>query len=160
MLMHRWELSPTHPCCNISLPGLACLKTDPSCEKQERGLIWFNPSVTSTSISCTHPVDSPIHTTSHHLLCPTMLRSILPTLRATTLRATALPTTSVSAASLNRWRAYSAAAGLSRSDIQSRVLDVLKSFEKVDGGKVSLCGRNDSRMKGMARVGHENYGHG
>jgi hypothetical protein len=33
---------------------------------------------------------------------------------------------------------YSAAAGLSRNDIQTRVLDVLKSFEKVDGSKVSV----------------------
>ena len=150
MLMQRWELSPPPtPVATFPLPRL----TDPSCEKQERGLIWFNPSVTSTSISCTHPVNSPIHHihTSHHLLCPTMLRSILPTLRATALRATALPTTSVSAASLNRWRAYSAAAGLSRSDIQSRVLDVLKSFEKVDGGKVSLCGRNDSEAEGNGK---------
>lgn len=31
---------------------------------------------------------------------------------------------------------YSAAAGLSRSDIESRVLDVLKSFEKVNQTKV------------------------
>ncbi len=34
--------------------------------------------------------------------------------------------------------AYSAAAGLSQEDITSRVLDVLKSFEKVDGSKVCL----------------------
>lgn len=34
--------------------------------------------------------------------------------------------------------AYSASAGLSSSDIQTRILDVLKSFEKVDPGKVSL----------------------
>ena len=33
--------------------------------------------------------------------------------------------------------AYSAAAGLSKEDITTRVLDVLKSFEKVDGSKVS-----------------------
>lgn len=32
--------------------------------------------------------------------------------------------------------AYSAAAGLSKEDITARVLDVLKSFEKVDGSKV------------------------
>lgn len=31
---------------------------------------------------------------------------------------------------------YSAAAGLSRDSIQSRVLDVLKGFEKVDQAKV------------------------
>ncbi|PIL31586.1 transporter [Ganoderma sinense ZZ0214-1] len=33
--------------------------------------------------------------------------------------------------------AYSAAAGLSKEDITTRVLDVLKSFEKVDGSKLS-----------------------
>lgn len=33
--------------------------------------------------------------------------------------------------------AFSAAAGLSKEDITTRVLDVLKSFEKVDGAKVS-----------------------
>lgn len=32
--------------------------------------------------------------------------------------------------------AYSAAAGLSKEDITTRVLDVLKSFEKVDSSKV------------------------
>ena len=32
---------------------------------------------------------------------------------------------------------FSAAAGLSKEDITTRVLDVLKSFEKVDGSKVS-----------------------
>lgn len=32
--------------------------------------------------------------------------------------------------------AYSASAGLSRSDIESRILAVLKDFEKVDGSKV------------------------
>ena len=34
--------------------------------------------------------------------------------------------------------AYSAAAGLSKEDITTRVLDVLKSFEKVDGSKGGL----------------------
>jgi hypothetical protein len=33
-------------------------------------------------------------------------------------------------------RGYAAAAGISKEDIQSRVLDVMKTFEKVDGGKV------------------------
>lgn len=33
--------------------------------------------------------------------------------------------------------AYSASAGLSSSDIQTRILDVLKSFEKVDPSKAS-----------------------
>ncbi|KAG8706775.1 hypothetical protein FRC12_020301 [Ceratobasidium sp. 428] len=35
------------------------------------------------------------------------------------------------------WRSYSAAAGLSKADIQTRVLDVLKTFEKVDGAKLT-----------------------
>lgn len=33
-------------------------------------------------------------------------------------------------------RGYAAAAGLSKDDISSRVLEVMKTFEKVDGGKV------------------------
>lgn len=33
-------------------------------------------------------------------------------------------------------RFYSAAAGLSKQDIEARILDVLKSFEKVDAAKV------------------------
>ncbi|KZV99069.1 acyl carrier protein [Exidia glandulosa HHB12029] len=36
-----------------------------------------------------------------------------------------------------RFAPYSAAAGLNASQIESRVLDVLKSFEKVDPGKLS-----------------------
>lgn len=35
-------------------------------------------------------------------------------------------------------RAYSAAA-LTKEDITKRVMDVLRSFEKVDQGKVCLC---------------------
>lgn len=35
------------------------------------------------------------------------------------------------------FRSYSAAAGLGKEQIQERILDVLKSFEKVDGAKVS-----------------------
>ncbi|KAF8601767.1 acyl carrier protein [Ceratobasidium sp. AG-I] len=35
------------------------------------------------------------------------------------------------------YRSYSAAAGLSQADIQTRVLDVLKSFEKVDPAKIT-----------------------
>jgi hypothetical protein len=33
-------------------------------------------------------------------------------------------------------RGYAASAGLSKDDISSRVLEVMKTFEKVDGGKV------------------------
>jgi hypothetical protein len=35
-------------------------------------------------------------------------------------------------------RGYAASAGLSKDDISSRVLEVMKTFEKVDGGKVCL----------------------
>ncbi|KAH8916239.1 acyl carrier protein [Atractiella rhizophila] len=38
---------------------------------------------------------------------------------------------------LNASRLYSASAGLSKGDIETRVLDVLKSFEKVDPQKIS-----------------------
>jgi NADH dehydrogenase (ubiquinone) 1 alpha/beta subcomplex 1, acyl-carrier protein len=34
------------------------------------------------------------------------------------------------------WRGFSAAAGLSKHNIETRVLDVLKGFEKVNPGKV------------------------
>jgi NADH dehydrogenase (ubiquinone) 1 alpha/beta subcomplex 1 len=33
-------------------------------------------------------------------------------------------------------RGYADAAGLSKSDIEGRVMEVMKTFEKVDGGKV------------------------
>lgn len=35
-------------------------------------------------------------------------------------------------------RSYAAAAGLSKDQISERVLEVMKTFEKVDGGKVGL----------------------
>jgi NADH dehydrogenase (ubiquinone) 1 alpha/beta subcomplex 1 len=38
-------------------------------------------------------------------------------------------------------RGYAASAGLSKDDISSRVLEVMKTFEKVDGGKVRLFTR-------------------
>ncbi|EIW86635.1 acyl carrier protein [Coniophora puteana RWD-64-598 SS2] len=37
------------------------------------------------------------------------------------------------------FRAYSATAGLSRDDIQTRILDVMKGFEKVDPAKLSTA---------------------
>jgi hypothetical protein len=68
-----------------------------------------------------------------------MLRAVLPALRS------ALPSARPSAfAAAARFlqpiaaRTYAAAAGLSRSDIESRVMEVMKTFEKVDGGKVRL----------------------
>lgn len=42
----------------------------------------------------------------------------------------------VAPAALTRF--YSAAAGLSQADIESRVLDILRGFDKVDGKKVQL----------------------
>lgn len=36
-------------------------------------------------------------------------------------------------------RFYAASAGLSKSDIESRIFDVLKTFEKVDPSKVRSC---------------------
>ncbi|EEB93655.1 hypothetical protein MPER_07655, partial [Moniliophthora perniciosa FA553] len=36
-------------------------------------------------------------------------------------------------------RAFSAAAGLSKQDVETRVLDVLKGFEKVDSTKLSTA---------------------
>ncbi|KAI9634685.1 acyl carrier protein-like protein [Dioszegia hungarica] len=67
-----------------------------------------------------------------------MFRAALPALRS------ALPSARPSAfAAAARFqqpiavRTYAAAAGLSRSDIESRVMEVMKTFEKVDGGKLS-----------------------
>lgn len=39
-------------------------------------------------------------------------------------------------------RSYAAAAGLSKDQISERVMEVMKTFEKVDGGKVGLNGRS------------------
>ncbi|KAB5592232.1 hypothetical protein CTheo_4329 [Ceratobasidium theobromae] len=39
------------------------------------------------------------------------------------------------------YKSYSAAAGLSREDVQTRVLDVLKSFEKVDPSKITTAAK-------------------
>nr|XP_018262166.1 acyl carrier protein [Kwoniella dejecticola CBS 10117]OBR84324.1 acyl carrier protein [Kwoniella dejecticola CBS 10117] len=68
-----------------------------------------------------------------------LLRSALPSLRlratptiAKSLRVQPQPTTVAF-----QYRGYAAAAGLSKDDITSRVLDVLKSFEKVDGTKLT-----------------------
>ena len=46
-------------------------------------------------------------------------------------------------------RAYSAAAGLDKAQIQERVLGVLKGFEKVDPAKVSLSA---SRGSGAVQI--------
>ncbi len=74
-----------------------------------------------------------------------MYRTALPTIRALALRPTTITPLLIrprgqqllrqTPASL-KWRGYAAAAGLSKEDISSRVMDVMKTFEKVDGGKV------------------------
>lgn len=65
-----------------------------------------------------------------------MFRNVL--LRSTrALPRVATPTYRPTALRLSPFRAYSASA-LSSEDITSRILDVLKSFEKVDPAKVSL----------------------
>ncbi|GFZ44990.1 Putative acyl carrier protein, mitochondrial [Saitozyma sp. JCM 24511] len=71
-----------------------------------------------------------------------MLRSVLPALRASRSIAIARPMAfraalTLPSASPVGARGYAAAAGISKEDIQSRVLDVMKTFEKVDGGKLS-----------------------
>ena len=60
------------------------------------------------------------------------LRSALPSARPSAFAAAARFQQPIAA------RTYAAAAGLSRSDIESRVMEVMKTFEKVDGGKVRL----------------------
>ncbi|WWC96296.1 acyl carrier protein [Kwoniella sp. B9012] len=64
-----------------------------------------------------------------------LLRSALPSLRPT-LRATAVSAIKPQKV-VFQYRSYAAAAGLSKDDITSRVLDVLKSFEKVDSTKLT-----------------------
>lgn len=39
-------------------------------------------------------------------------------------------------------RFYSAAAGLDRSDVESRILEILKGFDKIDPAKVSITPTN------------------
>ncbi|WWC70941.1 acyl carrier protein [Kwoniella pini CBS 10737] len=64
-----------------------------------------------------------------------LLRTTLPSLR---LRATSTISKQIKSKPVTfQYRNYAAAAGLSKDDITSRVLDVLKSFEKVDGTKLS-----------------------
>ncbi|KAL7423051.1 mitochondrial acyl carrier protein [Cryptotrichosporon argae] len=60
-------------------------------------------------------------------------RSARPLSLAPAVRAAAAPRPAFASAA----RTYAAAASLGKDDITSRVLDVLKSFEKVDGGKLS-----------------------
>lgn len=54
----------------------------------------------------------------------------------------ARPTLSLARPTLVAVRGYAASAGLSKDDISSRVLEVMKTFEKVDGGKVGFCYRD------------------
>nr|XP_019045427.1 acyl carrier protein [Kwoniella bestiolae CBS 10118]OCF24357.1 acyl carrier protein [Kwoniella bestiolae CBS 10118] len=64
-----------------------------------------------------------------------LLRSALPSLRPQ-LRSTAVRAIKPQKV-VFQYRSYAAAAGLSKDDITSRVLDVLKSFEKVDSTKLT-----------------------
>ncbi|KZT55540.1 acyl carrier protein [Calocera cornea HHB12733] len=61
-------------------------------------------------------------------------RSAASALRATVPQVQAARFAPLAGASV---RAYSAAAGLSKDEITGRVMEVLKSFEKVDGAKLS-----------------------
>jgi hypothetical protein len=44
-------------------------------------------------------------------------------------------------------------ATLPREDVQTRVLDVVKSFDKVDGGKVNIALKNGQANGGYKRLG-------
>ena len=68
-----------------------------------------------------------------------MFRSVI--LRAPIRAATfalARPAALVRPAPIALARGYAASAGLAKDDISSRVMEVMKTFEKVDGGKVRL----------------------
>lgn len=69
-----------------------------------------------------------------------MFRSAIPTLRVVSRSAlaSARPAPLAFARQPIVARTYAAAAGLKRSDIEERVMEVMKTFEKVDGGKVRL----------------------
>lgn len=79
---------------------------------------------------CIHTINSNTYTA---MFRSAILRSQLPTLRSAVrpIAASALRPAPIAFS-----RTYAAAAGLSKDDISSRVLEVMKSFEKVDGGKV------------------------
>lgn len=82
-------------------------------------------------------------TSNHHPLIQgipltnTMFRSVIlrAPLRAASF-ALARPSAALRPASITLARGYAASAGLAKDDISSRVLEVMKTFEKVDGGKV------------------------
>ncbi|RXK40034.1 acyl carrier protein [Tremella mesenterica] len=63
------------------------------------------------------------------LLRPILSRSIIPPSTSISLR--------IKPTLVPKWRGYSAAAGLKRSDIEERVIDVMKSFEKVETDKLT-----------------------
>lgn len=72
------------------------------------------------------------HTTSYN-----MFRAAIPAFRAVARSSViaARPVAQTQRIAGQRW--YAASAGLDKEQITSRVLEVLKGFEKVDGGKVS-----------------------
>lgn len=67
----------------------------------------------------------------------TMFRAAIPAFRAVARSSViaARPVAQTQRIAGQRW--YAASAGLDKEQITSRVLEVLKGFEKVDGGKVS-----------------------
>ena len=80
------------------------------------------------------------------LLLLTMYRAALPVLRVLPSRTSTIAPillrpqaqTLLRAPISLTWRGYAASSGLSKDDISNRVMDVMKTFEKVDGGKVGL----------------------
>ncbi|KAJ9094976.1 hypothetical protein QFC21_005769 [Naganishia friedmannii] len=69
-----------------------------------------------------------------------MFRAAVPTFRAVARTAAVRPTTLLASrqtpiAAAQRW--YAASAGLDKEQITSRVMEVMKGFEKVDGGKLT-----------------------
>lgn len=85
-----------------------------------------------------------------------MFRAAIPTFRAIA-RSTATAAVRPQALAAQRivvgQRWYAASAGLDKEQITSRVLEVLKGFEKVDGGKVSCYSRDRLRRWVSGYVG-------
>lgn len=112
------------------------------------------PPVTGSAALDTGPITlRPIHPSCllHISQEPTtmfrsaILRSQLPAFRSAALASVRPAVARPTPVFLSR--GYAAAAGLSKDDISSRVLEVMKSFEKVDGGKVGPCVQQRANAK-------------
>lgn len=86
-------------------------------------------------------VSSTLRLASSSILRATVARSAPRVAVATPLRVALQPTAvRTTAPAFTAVRGYAASAGLGQQEIQNRIVEVLKSFEKVDPAKVSNHG--------------------